>query len=167
MKRITLLLTALILLISIDAPVSAGDISNQKTADIEKLLEITGALAIGKQMSDVAVSQLSQAIKSSRPDIPAELFTILEQEVNGLISENIPKFIALIIPVYDQHFTHDEIKGLIRFYQTDLGKKTIREMPLLMQESMTIGQQWGNALGPEIQRRVIERFKAEGVDLTA
>lgn len=40
-------------------------------------------------------------------------------------------------------------------------------MPLLLQESMYRGQQWGQALGPEVQRRVIERFKAEGVDLQA
>jgi len=74
---------------------------------------------------------------------------------------------ALITPIYHRHFTHDEIKGLIAFYQTDLGSKTIRVMPALLQESMSAGQQWGQTLAPEIRRRVLERLKAEGVDLSA
>jgi hypothetical protein len=52
---------------------------------------------------------------------------------------------------------------MIRFYSTDLGKKTIRVMPALMQESMAAGQQWGQALGPQIEERVKARLKKEGV----
>lgn len=39
-------------------------------------------------------------------------------------------------------------------------------MPALVQESMLVGQRRRQSLAPQIQRRVLERFKAEGVDLT-
>jgi hypothetical protein len=128
---------------------------------------MTGALALGKQMSNALVTQMSQAIKASRPDLAPELFDILREEVNSVIEEKLPNFVAKIIPVYHKYFTRDDIKGMLRFYQTPLGQKTIRVMPLLLQESMYLGQQWGQALGPEVQKRVIDRFKAEGVDLQA
>ncbi|MDT8386626.1 MAG: DUF2059 domain-containing protein [Thiogranum sp.] len=84
-----------------------------------------------------------------------------------MVEENLAAFSTLMIPLYDKHYTHEDIKGLVQFYKTELGQKTIKLMPVLMQESMAVGQQWGRALGPEIQRRIIQRFKREGVDLTA
>jgi hypothetical protein len=54
---------------------------------------------------------------------------------------------------------------LMRFYSSPLGQKTIQAMPLLMNESMQVGQQWGQALGPEIQTRIRARLKKEGFEL--
>jgi hypothetical protein len=167
MKHLTPIV-AVFLIALLAAPYSSAEtISAEKRADIEQLLEMTGALEIGKQMSDAVVAQMSQAIMASHPDLPPKIFDILNEEVSGLIGENLPNFVALVTPVYDKHYTDEEIKGLIRFYQTDLGKKTIQVLPVLMQESMMIGQQWGQALAPEIQKRIMERFKAEGIDLSA
>jgi len=167
MKRFISSLTAVLLFIASTGYLFADNLSEAKRADIMKLMEMTGALALGKQMSDAIVTQMTQAIKASRPDLAPELFDILREEVNSVIEENLPKFTAIIIPVYHKNFTHPDIKGMLQFYQTPLGQKIIQVMPLLLQESMYLGQQWGQALGPEIQKRVIERFKAEGVDLQA
>ena len=54
---------------------------------------------------------------------------------------------------------------MIGFYSTDLGRKAISAMPGLMSESMAIGQQWGQSLGPEIAERVRARLKKEGIEL--
>ena len=145
----------------------AEDLTEAKRVDINKLIDMTGAIAIGKQMSDAIVTQMSRVIRDSRPDLPPGLFDILREEVNNIIEENLPNLLSKIVPVYHKYYTHQDIKGMLRFYQSPLGQKTIRVMPLLMQESMYLGQHWGQALGPEVQKRVIERFKAEGVDLQA
>lgn len=90
----------------------------------------------------------------------------MQNEINRVIDERLVELVDLIIPVYHNHFTHDEIKKLISFYKSPIGTKVIAVMPGLVQESMSVGQRWGQSLGPQIQRRVLERFKAEGVDLT-
>ena len=108
---------------------------------------------------------MSLSIKASRPDLPPELFVVLEEEVKAVIEENMSDLGSYIVSIYNKHYSQAEIRGLIEFYQTDLGQKNIQIMPVLMQESMSAGQQWGQALGPEIQKRVLERFKLEGVDL--
>jgi hypothetical protein len=167
MKRFVSSLTLVLLVSAYPDYLLADDLSEAKRADIVKLIEMTGALELGRQMSDAFVTQMTQAIKNSRPDLDPKLFDILREEVNNATEESLPEFVAAIVPVYHKYFTHQDIKGMLRFYKTPLGQKTIRVMPLLLQESMDLGRQWGQAIGPEIQRRVIERFKAEGVDLQA
>jgi hypothetical protein len=147
----------------------AGDITPEKKADIEKLMNITGALKIGKQMSEAVVNNMTRAIKASRPDVPERTYTILAEEVNKIIEEQMfvkGGYIEMAILIYDKYFTHEDIKGLLSFYQTELGKKTIKVLPQILQHSWKAGQLWGQALGPLIQERVTKRFKEEGIDLS-
>jgi hypothetical protein len=51
-----------------------------------------------------------------------------------------PEFVPSIAQVYEQEFTEGELKDLIAFYRTPLGKKTLEKMPKLMQVSATTGQ---------------------------
>ena len=50
--------------------------------------------------------------------------------------------------------------GLLAFYRTPLGQKMIAKMPALMQDSMTVGVQWGQSKAAEI----VERLKAKGFE---
>lgn len=156
---------ALTLLLALSGPCLADDVAAQKRADIEKLLDMTGALNLGKQMGVAVVAQLAQAIRKMRPDIPQRVIDVLPGEVESVFEANIDSFKAQVIPLYDKYFTADEIKQMIAFYSTDLGKKTIRVMPQLLGESMAAGQKWGESLGAQIDARVKARCKKEGYPL--
>jgi len=65
-----------------------------------------------------------------------------------------------LTPVYAKHLTHDDIKQLLVFYRTDLGKKIINRMPVVTSESMAVGQQWGAGLAPDFQS-IVGRTLAE------
>ena len=43
-----------------------------------------------------------------------------------------------VIPVYNKHFSHKEIKSLIEFYTSDVGKKTLNVTPLILGELMKV-----------------------------
>ncbi len=60
------------------------------------------------------------------------------------------ELINIIIPIYSKHFTHDEIKELLKFYKTPTGKKVILVMPRVMQENVAMGQRWGTELGRKV-----------------
>ena len=47
------------------------------------------------------------------------------------------------IALYAKYFTQADVKGLISFYESDLGRKTVANMPSLMREGGEIGQQSG------------------------
>ena len=57
--------------------------------------------------------------------------------------------------VYDKYLTHDEIKGLIRFYETPLGQKTLSVLPQIVSEMQESGNKWGGELGKESMREVL------------
>ncbi|MBI1397240.1 MAG: DUF2059 domain-containing protein [Betaproteobacteria bacterium] len=143
----------------------ADDLSPEKRADIERLLEMTGALSIAQQMSDMVVTEFTNSLRQSRPDVPKEVLDLLPEIIHETFAAKMGALKDEMIPIYHRHFTDDEIREMIRFYSTDLGQKTIRVMPSLIQESMVAGRHWGEALAPELQRRIRARFKQAGVEI--
>lgn len=153
-----------VLLLSIfGAPAAAAEpLTAEKRADIERLLEITGTVALAKQMAAVSAAQIVDVVRKVRPDIPQRALDVIPAEVQYVFEANMDSFVEAVIPVYHKHYTGKEIKELLRFYSTDLGRKTIQVMPALMNDSMRVGQQWGESLGPAIEQRINARLKDEG-----
>jgi uncharacterized protein len=137
------------LVISIPLSVRAADqpADPQKEKDVRTLLELSGAAKMGQQMFDAVVGQ----VRKLHPDVPAEFWTEMAKEVDfdGLITQ--------IVPVYANHFTDDEIKELIKFYESPVGRKLVHEQPAMMQESMGIGQKWGYELSVKVTKRMTEK----------
>jgi hypothetical protein len=164
----TLMILAVITCVLI-SPAASDNPAPAKRADIEKLMRITGPPDVTKQISNFFIRQMSKAIKASRPDLPAKTYRILSEEINKVIEEQMTTkggFLDMVIPIYAKHFSHKDIRGLLKFYQTDLGKKTIKIWPLILQESMTLAQNWSKSLGPLIKKNINKRFKNEGIDLS-
>ena len=59
----------------------------------------------------------------------------------------------------------DEIKGLLQFYGTPLGKKLVSALPPLTRESMMTGQKWAQSLGPKLDARLKTRFEQKGIKI--
>jgi uncharacterized protein len=165
MKMTRLRTAALVLLIACATPALAEELTAEKRADIEELLQMTGALAIGRQLSGAVVQQMTQLLRKARPDIPQRVLDVLPEEIDGVIQDNTAAFKEMMIPLYHKYFTGAEVKEMIRFYSTPLGKKTIETMPALLNESFEIGQKWGQSLGPTIHARIQARLREEGYDL--
>ena len=164
MAIVRLLIVALLLLHGGGARASDdGAISAETRADIERLLELTDGLAIGRQLSAMFATQLASALKQARPDIPQKILDLMPEVVDRVIAANEQSFVDGIVILYSKHFTPAEIRELIRFYETDVGRKTISVMPALMQDSLALGQAWSRDLAPAIDAEVRRRLTEEGV----
>ena len=169
MKKILTILTVFACVLA--APAAADNISPAKRADIEKLMQITGPSPpeATKQMSNLFIGQMSQAIKASRPDLPAKTYRILGEEINRVMEEQMTAqggYLDMVVQIYDKHLSHEDIKGFLKFYQTELGKKMIKTYPLIFQESMALLQDWSKSIEPLIKNKVNQRFQKEGIDLS-
>lgn len=125
-----------------DAPSDVG--KPEKIKDIRRLLDVTGAGKLGMQV----MGQMVVQFKAMLPKVPPKFWDDFMREANA------DELINLIIPIYDRHLSHDEIKQIIKFYETPAGRKLITAMPQITQESMEAGKQWGAQLGQKIQRRL-------------
>jgi len=155
-------------LLCFTAGLHAAPLQDDKKADIERLMQMTGATRIGMQIASAMVAQMTQAVKKSRPDISPQAMTVMQKTVMEVMQEKVADrqgLLGQIVELYHKHFSHDDIKGLIAFYESDLGRKTVKEMPKLAGESIRIGRQWGARLGPEIEQRVGQALKRLGYSL--
>lgn len=93
----------------------------EKIIDIKRLLELTA-------VKNIAIQAFNYSIQSFREQDP-EAYDILVKKIN--LEEMIED---LFIKVYDKHFSDSDIKDLIRFYESDVGKKLISLSPQIFQE---------------------------------
>lgn len=162
-------LSAILIVTLLSAGSFAADpvVSQEKKNNIIQLLEMTGTLKIAAQFADVSSVQIFDALMEAKPDIPKEVSGIIKSEMKAVIYEQINNggFMERFIPVYDKYYTDEEIKDLIAFYQTNLGKKLIRVLPDITSESMVVGQKWGEAVAPIAIRRIQKRLQEEGIEI--
>jgi len=62
-----------------------------------------------------------------------------------------------MIKIYTAEFTEPELKELLAFYQTPLGKKTVAKMPKLLAKGAELGQQRVQEHLPELQKSIQEQ----------
>ena len=105
------------------------DMSNKsKQDDIKKLIELSGAKNIATQ----SFNFIMQTYKEQDP----EIYEILEKEIN--LEEMIDE---ILTHIYNRYFTESEIEGLIRFYESSLGKKMLSLSPKMFQEAALMAQE--------------------------
>ncbi len=107
--------------------VKAQDNSEFKNVTIE-FIKLTGAGAAFES----AIAQIGSGVLEANK----EAYT---KEANGTLGALYTK----IADLYMAEFTQDEIKALVAFYNTDLGKKLAEKQLNLTQKAMLFGQSWG------------------------
>jgi hypothetical protein len=67
--------------------------------------------------------------------------------------------------MYATHFTEQELKQLLAFYQSPVGKKALVEEPTVLDESMAYAGTWGDNLSQEVIGDMRDQMKKRGHDL--
>ena len=151
-----------------ESSVLAEELTPSKKADIQTLLSITGVDNIGIQITDTFSRNIKQKAKSLRADIPDSFFDEFYDELFVIVDEKISEQGGLsddIITTYNKYYTHQEIKSIIEFYQTELGKKTLKIMPKIYQENFVHSRQWMKKMSPAIWEAAKRVLKEKGYEL--
>ena len=141
--------------------VAAGQqpkITVAQEAEIRQLLQLTGTTdAVAGQMGQMA-EQLRPLIENSIPPGErrheiAEAFT--KKFRSRANSETLTK---LMIPIYAKYLTNDDVKSLIRFYQSPAGQRLLKVMPQMMKEAGEAGQEWGTKTATDIVEEMAQEY---------
>ncbi|HSD37026.1 MAG TPA: DUF2059 domain-containing protein [Rhodocyclaceae bacterium] len=158
MNHLVKIMVAACLLFCSVSPAHAEELTPAKKADIRKLFEVMHISRIADQMATLTSQSLRQSLRSCN-NCTQQTFNLIERETLGLYRERADSHGGLIermTIIYDRHFSHAEIQQLLVFYTTPLGKRVLTETPLIAQEGLIAGQQWGQSLNPDLETR----FKA-------
>ncbi len=115
---------------------------------VRQLMEVVGVGKMLSQMNTQAVSMMQQSL----PCVPGDYWQ------NYIDANGTQQFIGRLVPVYQRHFTSEELEGLLKFYRSPLGQKVINEMPTTMAEASQAGQQWSH----ERSDQMIAELKQKG-----
>ena len=141
-------------------------IDPQFRADIETLFQVTGAGALGVQMATMASNSVIDAMRQSQPDVPERAVTVVKETLSGEFVKAFEargELMTTMVEIYARHFTQAEVKALLAFYATDVGRKMVSVLPVIAQESGAAGQQWAQQNMPGMIERLERRLRAEGL----
>ena len=126
-----------------------------KEADIRKLLDVVGTKAAMTQMMGEMANTMRPAMTNMFP--PGEYRDqLIELFFEKFQSKADPQqMVELAMPVYDKYLSDEDIRGLIQFYATPLGKRMITTLPKIMIECTQAGEKWGEQLGRESMQEVL------------
>lgn len=99
---------------------SAQAITAAKEDDIKTLLVLMGNSSIAEEMANSMVSISIAQEKKRYPNLPKNVEYALSQAIYDVVMEHAPQLDALMVPLYDKYYTHQEIKDLIVFFKEGL-----------------------------------------------
>ncbi|EIL96641.1 DUF2059 domain-containing protein [Rhodanobacter thiooxydans] len=119
--------------------------SEQQVRDLFKVMRVEQTLG---QMNTQMAAQMRQEL----PCVPTEYW-------QGFVDGDGATAVAQrMVPVFQRHFSGEEIEGLLKFYRSPLGQKVLTEMPAAMAEATQVGQQWGQ----ERTRTMLQELQKKG-----
>ena len=134
-----------------------GAIDEGKRRDIARLLELTRAADLGTQI----IQQVTAELRTNFSVLPAEqrdrLFKIFEEEMSKEFTKE--RMIEAVTPIYDKYLSAEDVKGLITFYESPLGQRTVEALPSITREAYDDGARRGREAG----LRVMSRIASEGL----
>lgn len=81
-------------------------------------------------------------VKDLVKQVPAEKQADFKKELNTSLDDLISK----MADVYMTEFTHDDIKAIMKFYDSPVGKKLTEKAEVLYEKGNTVGEEWGMGL---------------------
>ncbi len=119
------LFTILAVVVAVQFGTAQNDTFKQ---DAIKVIEKSGAGA-----------QFGMVLDQIKTMVPEDKHEELTKDFNATL----PSLYSKIAEVYMEEFSHDDIKKILSFYESEVGKKLGSKQGDLMEKAMVAGEQWG------------------------
>lgn len=117
-----------------------------------------------KTLLPLIMQQLKPAIVQGRAEMGRDYDAIMPQLLQGVLART-DTFVDGLAIVYARNLTIDEMKQLADFYRSPVGQTFLKKMPVIVQESMVLGQRFGEEAAGELHDRMIEELRKRGYQL--
>ena len=124
----------------------------QRLEDVKRLVEATGVVERELKSVEPLLARMKQQI----PNVPEKVWKEVEGEFRKVFTRE--TIIEMYAPVYTRHFGPDEVRRLLAFYTSPVGKKLVAETPMIELEVFLDGMQRGINIGEKLR----EMLKSKG-----
>lgn len=133
-------------------------------ATARELVETKGGAAMFDPVIVSVVEQTKGALLQTNPQLAKDLNDVGTQ----LRTEFTPRRDELMgqaAKLYSERFSEQELKDMLAFYKSALGKKMITVEPQVLDETFNYIQQWGQRVSEEVMNRFRAEMKKKGHNL--
>jgi hypothetical protein len=134
-----------------------------KEADIRSLMDMVGARAMVREAAAQNAKEIRENLVATMPASDRG-----QQFVDAFVADYQKRFnpeevTGQLVGIYDKHFTDDELKGLMEFYGSPLGRKYAVELPKITSEI----QAANHAVSTRVAKDVLEDLPSEYAGMSA
>ena len=126
-----------------------------------EIVSTTGAMALFNPLIPGVVEQAKGLFLQQDPSLTRDVNEIAAKMRSDL-APRLSEISAEIAKIYTEHFTEQELKELLAFYKSPLGKKLLTEQPKVADASLKFAQDWANKLSDEVVAKMRAELKKKG-----
>jgi hypothetical protein len=117
-----------------------------------------------RNLVPLIMQQLKPIIVQGRPELDRE-FDVVMPLMLKIMDSRLDAFLETAATIYARHFTPAEMRQITAFYRQPAGQKLLEKQPVVMQETLMLGQQFGQVIAKDLQERVIQELRSRGHSL--
>jgi hypothetical protein len=114
-----------------------------------------------KAILPAILQNLKPAIVQNRPEVARDLDAVMPLLIEGMAAR-VNEIVDEITALYARNFSAEELNAITAFYRGPVGQKFLSKLPAITQESMVIGQKFGQSVAAEMQGRIVEELRKRG-----
>jgi hypothetical protein len=133
-------------------------------ATAKELVNVTGATELFNPLIAGVVEQAKLLFLQQNPALIKDLNEVAAK----LRSDLAPRFSEVtdeVARLYASRFTDQELKDILVFYQSPVGKKLLAQQSQVIDASMKFAQTWANKLSDEVVAKMRADMKKKGHEL--
>jgi TonB family protein len=131
----------------------------EMAADVRRLLELTGGIRITSMIFNSFMPTVKEQLLR---DLPAsedrdKIVDTFIRKMEERVSSS--ELVDIVIPIFAKHFTREDIKNSLAFYDSPTGKRLIQDTPAYVQDVQTAASKhWMNIVMPELLKEMADEF---------
>jgi hypothetical protein len=130
-------------------------------ASAVELVKMTGATPLFNTLVPGVIEQSKLLFLQQNPGLAGDLNEISARMRTDL-TPRLNELYAEVAKIYAEHFTEQEIKDLVTFFSSPIGKKYVTEQPVVVNASLKFAQEWANKLSDEVTGKMRDELKKKG-----
>jgi hypothetical protein len=155
---------AMIAWMALSAPALAQPPSAGAVAAARELVELKGAGQMFDPIIVNIVEQTKGALLQTNPQLNKDL-TEVSNVLRGEFLARNKELLAEAAKFYAQRFTEAELKELVAFYKTPIGRKMVTQEPQALDDTFKFVEQWSTRVGEDVMNRYRAEMKKKGHNL--
>lgn len=126
-----------------------------------EIVKLSGASTLFNTLVPGVVEQSKILFLQQNPGLAGDLNEI-GNKMRTDLAPRLNELNAEVAKIYAEHFTEQELKDLLAFYNSPVGKKFVSSQEVVVNSSLKLAQEWANKLSDEVTLKMREELKKKG-----